>query len=47
LGLRAASGLGPANLRFAHVHLRLKQQLLRFKDGNGIAFVEIPMSNSL
>jgi hypothetical protein len=32
---------------FAQAPLRLKQQLLRSKDGMEIAHVEIPMSNSL
>jgi hypothetical protein len=31
----SGSGSAQANLRFAHLLLRLKQQLLRSKDGNG------------
>jgi hypothetical protein len=33
--LKLGSGLGQAKVRFGHLRLRLKQQLLRSKDRNG------------
>jgi hypothetical protein len=35
LGHNLGSGPAPGNLRFGHLQVRLKQQLLRSRDGNG------------